>query len=256
MDFTSIAPVTFIFLFFAGFFAGFVDSIAGGGGLIALPSIMLAGLPPQLALGTNKLQGTFGTFSALYNYIKNKKASLKNSVSGIIFTFTGALFGAYLVQQTDASVIEPMIPVLLLIIFIYTLFSKNLHLEDNSPKLNPMLFYLIFGLLLGFYDGFFGPGTGSLWTAAFMFFLGFNMTKATGHTKIMNFSSNIISLIAFAAGDNICYSIGLTMAAGQIIGARLGSGMAIKRGTKFIRPIFLTIVLCTIVRFLYLNFKF
>ena len=243
----------FCFLFCAGFFAGFIDSIAGGGGLIALPAILFTGLPPQMALGTNKLQGSFGTLSALYNYVKNKNASIKESYVGIIYTLTGAFFGAVCVQKIDASILEPLIPVLLLIIFVYTLFSGKAGFKDRQPKLGKNTFYFIFGLAMGFYDGFFGPGTGSLWTAAFMFFMGFNMTRATGHTKIMNFSSNIISLACFALGNNINYSVGLTMAAGQILGAKLGSGMAIKRGVVFIRPVFLFIVFCTIAHFIYIN---
>lgn len=255
MEFAELTPYTFIFLFTAGFSAGFIDSIAGGGGLIALPSIMFIGLPPQLALGTNKLQGTFGTFSALHNYLKKGHASLKETFVGIIFTLVGALGGSLIVQKIDASIIEPIIPVLLFIIFIYTLFSKKTGITDTKPKLNPHMFYIIFGLLLGFYDGFFGPGIGSLWTAAFMFFLGSNMTRATGNTKIMNFASNIVALLCFAAGKNIFYTIGFTMAVGQVLGAKLGSGMAIKKGAVFIRPVFLTIIFCTILRFLYIQAK-
>lgn len=253
MEIIDLSFNIFVLLFVTGFCSGFVDSIAGGGGLIALPVLLFMGLPPQVALGTNKLQGSFGTFSASYNYLKNGNASLKGALPGIIFTFAGSLIGAFLVQILDASVIEPLIPILLLMVLIYTFFSKNIGFKDRPPIMGESLFYLIFGFLLGFYDGFFGPGTGSLWTAAFMVFLGFNMAKSTGYTKLMNFTSNIVSLLCFAMGNNIIYCVGFTMAAGQILGARIGSGMAIKRGAVFIRPVFLTIVFLTILRLLYLR---
>ena len=120
--------------------------------------------------------------------------------------------------------------------------------------MKPFFFYLIFGTTLGFYDGFFGPGAGSFWTAALLVFLGMEMTAAAGHTRVMNFTSNIVALGLFALGDNVLYSAGLTMAAGQIIGARVGSGLAIKKGAGFIRPPFLTVVFITILRLIHVNY--
>ena len=244
----------FIFLLLTGFIAGLIDSVAGGGGLIALPALLFIGLPPQIALGTNKLQGSFGTLSASYNYIKNGQASIRKGWTGIVFTLIGATSGACLVQNLDPGFIEPIIPILLLIVFIYTLFSKRLGFSDTRPKMNSLLYFMIFGFCLGFYDGFFGPGTGSFWTVSLMFFIGYNMTKATGYTKIMNFTSNIVALFWFIIGGNVYYHIGFTMAAGQMIGARIGSNLAISRGTGFIRPIFLGVVFLTILKLLVTNF--
>ena len=113
---------------------------------------------------------------------------------------------------------------------------------------------MIFGLALGFYDGFFGPGTGAFWTGALLILAGMDMTSATGTTRIMNFTSNIVALTVFIIGGNVVWTAGLVMAGGQVIGARIGSGMAIKRGTPFIRPIFLTMVFLTIVRLIYVNY--
>ena len=241
------------FMFLVGFAAGLIDSVAGGGGLIALPALLFIGLPPQIALGTNKLQGSFGTLAASYNYIKNGQASFKGALPGIMFTLTGATAGACLVQKLDPTFIEPIIPVLLLVVFIYTLFSKKLGFSDRKPRMHTTVFYMFFGFGLGFYDGFFGPGTGSFWTVSLMLFLGYNMTRATGYTKIMNFISNIVALFWFIIGGNVYFKIGLTMAAGQIIGARIGSNLAITKGTQFIRPVFLTVVLLTIIKLLYTN---
>jgi len=254
MESIDISFTVLLMLLLVGLLSGFIDSIAGGGGLIALPALLFVGLPPQVALGTNKLQGSFGTLSASWNFISRKQVSLKKALPGILSTLMGASGGALLVQSLDSSFIKPLIPILLLLVFFHTLFSRELGQKDTPARIQPNLFHVLFGLLLGFYDGFFGPGTGSFWTVAFMFFAGFNMTRATGYTKIMNFTSNIVALTWFILGGNIIWSIGLTMAAGQFIGARIGSGMAIKRGATFIRPLFLTVVFLTIARLAYINF--
>jgi len=248
VEIPDISIITYLLLVMAGFLAGFIDSIAGGGGLIALPALLFAGLPPQLALGTNKLQGTFGTFFAARNYLKHGHASMQDSLKGILWTLAGAATGAGVVQVLSPDLIKPLIPFLLIGVFIYTLFSKNLGSIDRKARLSNNSFFLLAGLSLGFYDGFFGPGTGSFWTLAFMVLLGFNMTKATGYTKIMNFTSNFVALVVFIVGGNVYYRVGLLMAVGQIIGARVGSGLAIKKGVRFIRPLFLLVVLLTILR--------
>jgi uncharacterized protein len=253
MEFT-LSVSSLILLFFTGLVAGFVDSIAGGGGLISLPVLLSVGIPPQLALGTNKLQGSFGTLSAAITFIRKGTVRLDENVHGIVFTFMGAVLGAWSIQQIDAGFIRHIIPVLLLFVFFYTLFTRDLGTRVSRPKMAEPLFFTLFGLGLGFYDGFFGPGTGSFWTGGLLILMGMDMTKAAGTTRIMNFTSNIVALSLFIIGKNVLYSAGLCMAAGQIIGARAGSGMAIKRGASFIRPIFLTMVFLTIVRLIIVNY--
>ena len=255
MELINITTEVLFIMFCVGFAAGLVDSIAGGGGLIALPALLFLGLPPQIALGTNKLQGSFGTLTAAFNYIKNGQATLRESLAGIVFTLIGTTAGSWLVQSLNPTFIKPLIPILLSVVFIYTLFSGQLGKSDRTPRMNKNLFFALFGTCLGFYDGFFGPGTGSFWTVAFMFFAGFNMTKATGYTKIMNFTSNIVALFWFLLGGNVIYSIGLTMAVGQMCGARIGSNLAMKGGSAFIRPIFLLVILLTIIRLVYMNYN-
>jgi uncharacterized membrane protein YfcA len=137
----QITVPMFILLFLGGLFAGFVDSIAGGGGLIALPVILSLGLPPRLALGTNKLQGCFGTASASYNYVRKGKVNLKESYVGITFTFVGAALGTWTIQQMDAAFLEYIIPILLFIIFIYTLLSPKLGEVEQTAKMSPTLFF-------------------------------------------------------------------------------------------------------------------
>ncbi len=250
----QMTPEMFLFLFLIGFCAGFVDSIAGGGGLIALPALLSVGLPVHLALGTNKLQSSFGSFSAAYNYVQRGEVRLGECGPGILFTLVGAMIGAWAIQQLDAIFVRHLIPILLTVVLFYTLFSRKLGYEERDPKMGRSLFFLIFGMGLGFYDGFFGPGTGSFWAAAFLILLGFNMTKAAGSTKVMNFTSNIVSLCVFAWGDKIVYSVGISMAIGQTIGARMGSSLAIRKGAGFIRPVFMAIVFLTIVRLVYVNY--
>ena len=245
---SDLSVQTYLLLFATGVCAGFVDSIAGGGGLITLPVLFSVGLPPQMALGTNKLQGSFGTLSASCNYIAKGVVRLRKNISGIFFTLAGAALGAWSVQLMKAGFIERLIPLLLLLVFFYTLLTKSLDTGTGHQKLPPVFFYFLFGLGLGFYDGFFGPGTGSFWTAALLVFLGLDMKKASGITRIMNFTSNIVALSVFIMGGNVLYSIGFCMAAGQIIGARAGSSLAIKKGARFIRPVFLTVVFLTILR--------
>ena len=254
MEAVNITFEILFMLFWVGFVSGLIDSIAGGGGLIALPALLFAGLPPQAALGTNKLQGSFGTLTAAWNYMRKGDVTLQKALPGIVSTLVGATAGTWLVQSLDPAFIKPLIPFLLSAVFIYTLFSGQLGKEDRAPRMGRNIFYLLFGLILGFYDGFFGPGTGSFWTVAFMVFAGFNMTRATGFTKIMNFTSNIAALFWFTLGGNVVYSIGFTMAAGQVIGARIGSSLAIKKGTGFIRPVFLMVVLFTIIRLVYISY--
>jgi uncharacterized protein len=238
-------------LFVTGLVAGFVDSIAGGGGLITIPVLLSLGIGPQEALATNKLQASFGSGSAAFHYARAKAVLVKDCVRGFVLTFIGAACGTLLVQQRDPDFLERAIPVLLLAVAVFTLLKPDLGNEERQPKMRRGWFDLMFGLAIGFYDGFFGPGTGTFWTMAFMVALGFNMTKATGNTKVMNFASNLSSLLFFLIGGRILWLEGLVMGAGQLLGARLGAGMVIARGTRFIRPIFLSVVLAIILKLIY-----
>jgi uncharacterized membrane protein YfcA len=242
-------------LFGTGLVAGFVDAIAGGGGLITLPVVLSVGLPAHLALGTNKLQATFGSGSATWHYAKCGVVSLPECRRGVLFTFLGAAAGTWLVQQMDPAFLKHFIPIILLAVVGYVLWRPELGAADIHPRMSTGTFYAVLGLGLGFYDGFLGPGTGSFWTMAFMLGLGFNLTKATGYTKVMNFTSNVVSFVFFAVAGNVHYAAGLSMGAGQLIGAKVGSGMVVRRGTKFVRPVFITMVLAVTLKLLYDAFQ-
>ncbi len=238
-------------LFATGLVAGFVDAIAGGGGLITLPVMLSLGGDPQTALGTNKLQATFGSGSATWHYARAGAVDLSDCVRGVGLTLVGAMVGTLGVRQIGPHTLKVLIPLLLVAVAVYLLRRPHLGEHDREARMSRARFDLTFGLLLGFYDGFFGPGAGTFWTMAFVLALGFNLTRATGYTKAMNFSSNLCSFLLFAMAGKVNYGAGTIMGIGQLIGARFGSRMVMTRGTKFIRPIFITVVLTLTAKLLY-----
>lgn len=237
-------------LFIVGGVAGWIDSIAGGGGLITVPVLLGLGLSPAEALGTNKLQAVFGSGSATWHYGRTGLINFRESVTGVIFTAVGAALGALTVQRLHPHFLRVVIPFLLIAIALYFLVRPTLGEADVHPRMKSASFHFIFGLALGFYDGFFGPGTGSFWAMAYVLLLGFNLTKATAHTKLMNFISNAASLAMFIIGGKTQVVTGLVMGAGQLLGAQMGARMVVRRGAKFIRPIFILVAIAISVRLL------
>ncbi|GAB6905748.1 conserved membrane hypothetical protein [Desulfosarcina cetonica] len=250
----SLSFSTLLVLWLAGLLAGFVDSIAGGGGIISLPALLAVGMPPHLALGTNKLQGTFGSLTAAFNYTRKGLVDLREIPTGVLFTALGALAGTVTVQLIAADFLSHIILLLLVSVFLYTFFTPDLGRLDRRPTAAAPVFFVCAGLLLGFYDGFFGPGTGSFWTIALVLVLGLNLRKATANTKVFNFTSNIVALGAFFAGHQVVLSAGLLMGVGQMLGAFLGSRLVILRGTGFVRLFFLVVVAVTILKLAYTTY--
>jgi hypothetical protein len=248
-------PWMYPLLFLTGLAAGFVDAIAGGGGLITVPMLLAAGLDPKVALGTNKLQSSCGTALALRHYARSGWINWSELRPGLIASFLGALLGAIAVTRMDPAFLRPAIPVLLLAIALYTALSPKMGSKAGPRRMSPVGFGLVFGFTLGFYDGFFGPGTGSFWTMACILVFGLDLLRATACTKAMNLMSNLASVGVFVAAGKVDYGVGAAMAAGQMIGGRLGSGLAVKRGAGFIRPVFLTVVLAITARLLWQNFR-
>jgi hypothetical protein len=244
------SPWLYPVLFASGLVAGWIDSIAGGGGLLTIPVLLGIGLSPQVALGTNKFQASFGSFTAASYYVRKGIVDLPDALLGIVWTLLGSAAGTWAVQQIHPDFLNLLIPVLLIAIAVYMLFAPIPGDQDGRAHMHRSFFYVFFGLALGFYDGFFGPGVGSFWAFALIAALGFNLTRATGYTKVMNFTSNIISFVLFLIGGFVLVLPGIAMAAGQIIGARIGSGMVVKRGAKFIRPIFIAVVILTTLKLL------
>lgn len=223
-------------LFLLAGIAGFIDAIAGGGGLITIPALLAAGLPPAAALATNKLQASGGSFSASLYFVRKKAVDLRTVWKMIIGTFSGAMIGTIAVQLIDASVIKSLLPILVLVVGLYFLFSPKLGEKDCHQRLSFTAFALAAAFPIGFYDGFFGPGTGSFLCVAFVTLLGFNLTKATAHAKILNFTSNFTSLVFFILGGEVYWTLGFVMMIGGFLGARLGAKMVLTKGQKLIRP--------------------
>lgn len=245
----------FPLLFAAGLVAGLIDSIAGGGGLITIPVLLGMGMPPQTALGTNKLQGTFGSGSAMLHFARAGTVDLRECAAGVAWTAAGAGLGSLAVQTLDPSFLRQAIPLLLIAIALFMLFSPGLGMADVRQRMGSSRFFLLFGLAIGFYDGFFGPGTGTFWAMAFVLGLGFNLTRATAYTKVMNFTSNLVALVFFLAGGFVSLPEGIVMGLGQFAGARIGSRLVITRGSRFVRPVFIAVVLAISAKLLWQNFR-
>ncbi|MBL4797427.1 MAG: TSUP family transporter [Oleispira sp.] len=222
--------------------AGFIDAIAGGGGLLTIPALLFTGMSPVQAIATNKLQACFGSFTATRFFIKQKLVSPKKQRWGILAASIGAAFGAIAIQLFDSSLLITLLPFALILIAAYLVFAKNFGQPGDKPKLDEKNFNGSFITGIGFYDGFFGPGTGTFFTLSYCKMRALSLIQATAHAKLMNFTTNIVSLFIFILSDQILWQVGLAMAVGQIIGARIGAATAIKQGTNFIR--YMTVAVC------------
>lgn len=230
-----------LFLFFAGIFASTIDTIAGGGGMITLPSLMSIGLPPATALGTNRLQGCIAEMTAAFRFHRQGHIQLKELWLGFILTACGGALGAVAIMALHPDHLQKILPFCLLIIFVYFLLSPSLRNDQVKRRLSPTAFYLMIGTLIGFYNGFFGPGTGSIWILALMYFMGLPMNKAVMQAKPFNTVGNLASLICFAIQGHVAYWTLLVMAPGQIIGASMGAQLVMKHGTRLVRPMFIVV---------------
>lgn len=241
-------------LFFIAMLAGFIDSIAGGGGLLTVPALLAVGLPPASALATNKLQSTGGSFSASLYFIRERMVDLKQQKFAITCAFIGSALGTLSVMHIQADFLKLLLPILTISVGLYFLLSPTIGENDRKSRLTIIQFALLPALAIGFYDGFFGPGAGSFYALAYITLAGFNLTKATAHTKVLNFTSNLAGLIFFIVGGEVVWSIGLVMLVGQFIGARLGAKMVIAKGRKLIRPMLITVSTVMSIKLIYENF--
>ncbi len=232
MEFTTLALLALVALI-----AGFIDAIAGGGGLLALPSLLLAGLDPVSALATNKLQGSFGTGSAAIAFWRKGHIDIRQNIPTIIATFVAACCGVLTINYAPKNLLNVVLPLLLILIAIYFAFSPNLTNQTKAQRISSAGFAFGVAPGLGFYDGIFGPGTGSFYMLALVTLMGYGVVQATAKTKLLNFTSNIASLLVFAFSGKIFIVVGLVMGVCQFFGAQLGSRFAMKHGAKIIRPL-------------------
>ena len=231
------SPIIYAILVVAAAVAGFVDSIAGGGGIISLPVLLAVGIPPHLALGTNKLQSSFGSLSAMLRYGIAGLIKPRDVIPGVIATAAGAALGAAAVASIDAGILRVLIPILLVAIVIFLLLRPRFGLSEGKKRLPWIPFWIGGGLVLGFYDGFFGPGTGTFWAIALVGLAGLEMRGATAYTKVANFTSNIVSLGVFFVAGAVIVPIGLAMGAAQAAGAWAGSHLVLRRGAGLVRGV-------------------
>jgi uncharacterized membrane protein YfcA len=245
--------VKIIFLCSAGFLAAFVDAIAGGGGLISVPAYFAIGFPPHFTLGTNKFSSSFGSITSTLRFAKSGKVDKSLLKILLPFVFLGAVVGVSTVLVLDPSILKPIVLILLVSVGIYSFFSKSVGLEDKYEGTNKknLTIGCIFAFVMGFYDGFFGPGAGSFIIFGLISIYGFDFVRASGNAKAMNFTSNITSVVLFAINGKIYYLMGIPMALFMILGARVGSKLALKEGAKFIKPIFVTMSLAVAGKMLY-----
>jgi uncharacterized membrane protein YfcA len=229
---------------------GFIDAVAGGGGLIMMPTLLFCGVPPLQALGTNKLQSVFGTGTALRNYWRAGLVEWRRNRLSIVLVFVGAAGGCIVVQLIQTRLLNLIIPVLLVAAAIYVLLSPRMTDEDAHHRVSSAGYSPLAGAI-GFYDGFFGPGTGTFFTTSLVALRGYGLTKATALTKLFNFTSNVASVLLFALGGKMFWALGLCMAAGAMLGGYLGSHSALKFGARLIRPLLVLISLGLTARLLW-----
>ena len=243
VDLTTLAVLALV-----AFIAGFIDAIAGGGGLLTTPALLTAGLPPHLVLGTNKLSSTFGSATASFTFYRRKLFHPRQWVHAIVGTCIGALTGAVVAHYLPAETLNKMLPVIVFGCGLYLLFggTPKAPLDSHAPIKRK--WHLPQGLTLGFYDGVAGPGTGAFWTVSTMLLYPLDLVRASGVARSMNFVSNIAALTVFIISGQVDWLIGLSMGLAVTVGAFFGARTAIGGGAKFIRPVFITIVLALTVR--------
>lgn len=243
---------TAIFLALAAGFAGFVDAIAGGGGLIQLPALLI-GLQSKelpLILGTNKVPAVFGTSSAAINYFRTVKPDLRLTVTMMAPAFVGSVAGAFSATAIPKDLFRPVIVLLLILVAIYTWRKPELGMSENlkySHKSRLILVFLI-GLTIGFYDGIFGPGTGTFLVFFLVIGIGYAFLKASATAKLVNIATNLGAIVTFQLTGHIWWKLGLLMAIANVTGAIIGSRLAIRGGSPLVRKVFLAVTVLLILR--------
>ena len=253
MEFSELAHIWMIVcpLVFLG---GLIDAVAGGGGLITLPAYLIAGLPAHLASGTNKCGNAFGTFLSTGRFLKRGDVHMSSALAGA----AGALVGAWVGARLNLIMPEQMLYYIMLavvpVMALFLLFKRDFGQEDRSGELSRgqlMAMAVGIGLVIGGYDGFFGPGAGTFLMLAFTGLCRFDLLTASGNTKVANSASNLASLVTFAIAGKVMWAVGIPAALCGIAGNYVGSGLALRGGAKVIRPMFFVVLLLLLIRLIY-----
>ena len=229
-------------LMLAAFAAGTIDAIAGGGGLITIPALLAAGMPPIAAIATNKLQSVSGTAGAMLAFARKGLVDFPAFALPALAAFTGSALGAFVLTRIDPQFLSGLIPFLLIAMTIYFLAGPRMSDRDRHVRAGPRLLIAV-ALVIGCYDGFFGPGTGSFFTTALVALFGLGVTRAVAHTKLLNLASNVAGLGVLLAGGHVQWAVGFAMAVANIAGAQLGAHAALRFGANVVRPLLVLVCL-------------
>ncbi len=245
--------LSIIIVCLAGFFGAVVDAIVGGGGLITTPALLAVGLPIHLALGTNKFASTMGTFSSSYHYYKSGNVNMKLLKYLLPFSAIGSAIGVFSVLALNPDFLRVLVIVLVFIIGGYTLIKKDLGLVDRFSGINKKKIKkgTMLAFPLGFYDGFFGPGTGSFIIFGLISIFGFDFKKASANAKLMNLTSNVVAFLLFLTHGKIMFQVAIPMAICMAIGAKVGAHLAIKKGAGFIKPVFILVSFALVIKMIF-----
>lgn len=236
-----------VFLVLCGFAAAFIDSAVGGGGLISIPALLFAGLPPSIALGTNKLAAAMGSFTSTMSFLSSGKINTKLVLKLLPLSVVGSVIGVYVVHLIPSGFLNTIVLIMLILVTFYTIMKKDWGRQSQFKRLSlkMMVFIAFAALLLGFYDGVLGAGVGSFLIFSFLF-LGFDFVEAAGNAKALNFASNITALITFILFDSVNFYYGIPMGIAMVLGALVGSRMAIKTGVAYVKVLFIGITVVLI----------
>ncbi|RNI33170.1 sulfite exporter TauE/SafE family protein [Rufibacter immobilis] len=248
-----------LYLCLFAFLAGLIDSVVGGGGLIQLPAlfVFLPHVPVPTVFGTGKLSSIAGTSVSMWRYARNVEINWRALVPAAASAFIFSFLGARAVSHFDTSLLRPLILVLLISVAVYTFFRKDFG-SIHAPRLAPakaVWYGVAVGLVIGFYDGFFGPGTGSFLMFIFVGIFGFNFLAASASAKVVNVATNLSALLYFGYKGYILYHIGIPMAISSIAGSMVGTRIALAQGSGFVRKLFLVVVTGIILKFAYDTFQ-
>jgi len=237
----DIGPDMIAVLTAVSLLAGFVDAIAGGGGLLTVPALLLAGLDPAQAIATNKVQGSVAAASAAYTFGRKGLIGWRSARIFTLIAFASGVAGALCVSFLPRAVLEVLIPVLLIVIAAYFALSSRIKDADAHARMSAPAFGFTAPVAVGFYDGIFGPGAGSFYMLAFVTLLGYGVVRATAHTKLLNLASNFGSLLLYAATGAVVWPVGIAMAGASLLGAQIGSRLAMRLGSRIIRPLLVVV---------------
>ena len=247
----EVATHLALILILAAFVAGVVDSIAGGGGLITVPVLLLVGASPVEALATNKLQGTFGSGTAMLAYARAGHVRLQDQLGMAAISAVAGAGGALVAHLIPVEVLRLIMPVILIGVAAFFALKPGLTDDARAARISPPVFAVTVVPLVAAYDGFFGPGTGSFFMMGFVLLAGYGVLKATAHTKILNFASNLGSLLVFIQTGATWWFVGLAMAVAQVAGASLGARLAMRVGAGLIKPLIVTVSVIMALRLLW-----